>query len=137
MTDATPSGRAKDDLTGHFLEGRYRVERLLGRGGMGSVFLAEDERMRRKVVVKVPHARFLEEEGLRAVAPPCAIRARLATPPSGPEIGPIVQGSAGSGRKSDQRLAHVQYIEQRGEIPRRAPPMGADATASEERQHPR
>ena len=37
------------------LSGRYVVERELGRGGMATVYLAEDLKHRRKVAIKVLH----------------------------------------------------------------------------------
>ncbi|HJS47137.1 MAG TPA: serine/threonine-protein kinase [Gemmatimonadales bacterium] len=52
------------------LADRYRIEKEIGRGGMASVYLAEDLRYRRKVAIKVlrtelahalAHDRFLEE----------------------------------------------------------------------------
>ncbi|MCB2022951.1 MAG: serine/threonine protein kinase, partial [Burkholderiaceae bacterium] len=50
---------------GAVLDSRYRVERELGRGGMGIAYLATDERVGRKVVVKLPHAAMLGEPGFR------------------------------------------------------------------------
>jgi eukaryotic-like serine/threonine-protein kinase len=45
---------------------RYGDVRLIGRGGMGEIFLAEDQALRRRVAVKLLADRFAEDEGLRA-----------------------------------------------------------------------
>lgn len=49
--------KTSDPLVGQLLDQRYRVERLIGRGGMGLVYLATDTRASRDVVVKMvaPH----------------------------------------------------------------------------------
>ncbi len=49
---------AGDDLVGSILVDRYRVIRLLGRGGMGSVFLAEHITIRKPVAIKLLARRF-------------------------------------------------------------------------------
>jgi serine/threonine-protein kinase len=46
--------------------GGYRIESLLGRGGMGTVFLATQERLARKVALKVIAPNLALDEGFRA-----------------------------------------------------------------------
>lgn len=48
-------------LLGCTLDGRYRIESLAARGGMASVFLATDLRLRRPVAVKVMHQSLAED----------------------------------------------------------------------------
>ena len=73
MSEDRGGGQAGDvpsrfsvDFTGATLLGVYRVEKMLAAGGMGSLYLAEDTNLGRKVVVKVPHPRFLGEPGFRS-----------------------------------------------------------------------
>src|SRR5262245_60436781 len=41
--------------------GRYQIERILGQGGFGIVYLAHDDQLRRLVAIKVPHARLVAQ----------------------------------------------------------------------------
>src|SRR5262249_29660007 len=41
--------------------GRYRVERLLGTGAFGRVYLAQDDQLNRRVAIKVPHRRLVTQ----------------------------------------------------------------------------
>jgi len=52
-------------LSSTFAEGRYRVERTLGSGGMAVVYLAQDEELRRPVAVKVLADNLAGDDTLR------------------------------------------------------------------------
>ncbi|HTN88916.1 MAG TPA: protein kinase, partial [Sorangium sp.] len=43
-------------LIGEIIDGKYRIVRLLGQGGMGAVFEGENVRIRRRVAIKLLHA---------------------------------------------------------------------------------
>jgi eukaryotic-like serine/threonine-protein kinase len=51
-------------LEGSYI-GRFHLERLLGRGGMGEVYLAEDDQLRRQVAIKVIQADYHDPDATR------------------------------------------------------------------------
>src|SRR5690242_19538474 len=51
----TGTGRGDDPVVGRVLDGRYRVEDKVARGGMATVYRAHDLRLDRTVAVKVMH----------------------------------------------------------------------------------
>lgn len=51
----------RDKLLGEVLAGKYRVERLLGEGGMGCVLQAEHLELHQRVAIKVMHADMVQK----------------------------------------------------------------------------
>ncbi|MCA9535637.1 MAG: serine/threonine protein kinase [Myxococcales bacterium] len=64
--DPNPFETSGDDTVGRLVDGRYRVRRVLGQGGLGRVYAATDERLGREVAVKVLLAEHAETPSLRA-----------------------------------------------------------------------
>jgi serine/threonine protein kinase len=55
----TPAAPGNEDVPLPERLGRYRLERVLGQGSFGRVYLAFDEGLQRRVAVKVPHQHLL------------------------------------------------------------------------------
>jgi serine/threonine protein kinase len=88
-----------------FTTDRYTVLREIGRGGMGTVYLAKDATLRREVAVKVPHATFSAEVE-RRLEQEARVLARL----EHPGIVPVHD----SGHLADGRLYYVmKYVKGR------------------------
>ena len=51
-----------DPLIGLLVDERYRVTRRLARGGMATVYIAQDERLDRPVALKVMHPHLADSE---------------------------------------------------------------------------
>ncbi|VTR92873.1 serine threonine protein kinase : Serine/threonine protein kinase OS=Singulisphaera acidiphila (strain ATCC BAA-1392 / DSM 18658 / VKM B-2454 / MOB10) GN=Sinac_3409 PE=4 SV=1: Pkinase: FGE-sulfatase [Gemmata massiliana] len=79
-----PSGASPSAIPG--LIGRYRVEKVLGRGGFGLVYLAHDDQLHRPVAIKVPHARLIARPDQ---AEAYLIEARTVAGLSHPQIVPV------------------------------------------------
>jgi serine/threonine-protein kinase len=51
---------------GEVLDGKYRINRIIGEGGMGAVFEGENTRIRRRVAIKVVRAALASDAGVLA-----------------------------------------------------------------------
>ena len=67
MNDSNPTGPFQpatgDDVAAAIPQriGRYRIEKVLGKGGFGLVYLAHDDQLQRLVAIKVPHAKLVAQ----------------------------------------------------------------------------
>ncbi|MBA2664079.1 MAG: serine/threonine protein kinase [Bradymonadaceae bacterium] len=62
-TGATPGGHySPSSLVGRAFFGAYTINKLLGEGGMGSVYLAQQNKIDQKIAIKVLHSRVAESD---------------------------------------------------------------------------
>ena len=79
MTDPSPASPLFATLAQHLAD-RYGLQRELGRGGMATVFLAEDLKHHRQVAIKVLHPEIAEAIGVDRFLREIEIAARLQHP---------------------------------------------------------
>lgn len=77
------------------LIGDYRVDELIGRGGMGEVYRAYDERLRRNVALKILAPRYAEDEPFRQRL---LRESRLAASLDHPNVIPVYDAGEADGR---------------------------------------
>jgi len=98
-----PARRSKIDLPREF--GNYRIERKLGEGGMGAVFLAHDTKLDRQVAIKAP---FLNGDDQAAITR-FKRETRLLAALRHPNICPVYE----AGEVDGQHFMAMAYIDGR------------------------
>jgi hypothetical protein len=69
--------------------GRYTLVKMLGKGGMGAVYLADDPNLNRQVALKIPHLVGSDSESLRCLRDRFLREARLAAALHHPNLCPV------------------------------------------------
>jgi eukaryotic-like serine/threonine-protein kinase len=90
-------------LSESLADGRYEVERVLGRGGMAVVYLARDRELHRSVAVKVLEPRFTGDESVQARF---VREARLAARLSHPNVVQVYD----AGESDDRPYIVMEYV---------------------------
>lgn len=65
MSATANDGVSTDGRIGALVAGRYRIERLIGRGGMSTVYEAADQNIPRNVALKVFRPELTDDDGMR------------------------------------------------------------------------
>jgi len=76
-----PQARIRPDSNGLVRIGNYAILGVIGRGGMGTVYLAEDPRLKRRIAVKMlPDSQPMDQEAVSRFAREAQILAKLSHP---------------------------------------------------------
>jgi len=78
--DADPADQFSSRERGAVIAGRYRIEREIGRGGMATVFVAQDIRHDRQVALKFIHGEVADRQATERFRREIALLARLQHP---------------------------------------------------------
>ncbi len=104
----TSSGQLSGDaarLVGRLLDGRYRLDSVIARGGMATVYLATDTRLDRSIAVKVMHRGLAEDaDFVRRFTREAQASAKLSTP----EV--VAIHDAGKDRETGLAYLVMEYV---------------------------
>jgi serine/threonine-protein kinase len=106
--ETDPGSETAAPLTGRLLDDRYRLDRLVARGGMATVYVATDTRLDRQVAVKVMHRALADDPEFVARF---AREARAAARVQAPEV--VAVHDQGTDRETGLAylvMEHVQGI---------------------------
>jgi serine/threonine-protein kinase len=98
-SDATP-------LTGRLLDDRYRIDQLVARGGMATVYTATDTRLDRRVAVKVMHRALADDPEFVARF---AREARAAARVQSPEV--VLVHDQGTDRETGLAYLVMEHVQ--------------------------
>lgn len=76
--------------SGHIVQGRYRIQRILGEGGMGSVYLAQDTRLPREWALKEMSDSFQDPQERKAAEESFVAEAQILAALNHPNLPRIV-----------------------------------------------
>jgi serine/threonine protein kinase/Flp pilus assembly protein TadD len=105
---AEPSPEPADSLAGRTV-GHYRIRSLIARGGMGQVFLAEQEKPHRTVALKLIRPELLSSETLRRFEREAEVLGRL----QHPGIAQIFEAGAADLGRGPQPFLAMEFVEGR------------------------
>ncbi len=103
MGERLLANSGSEEIFGGLEFAHYRMIRLIGRGGMGVVYLAEDDRLNRKVALKILPASLLDH----SAAARFRQEARLASKISHPSVAQVYE----FGQKDGRHFIAIEYID--------------------------